>query len=80
MENESKTYRTSDLYFAAYLRVAGVPFQDTQREGQRVHFVFEKVEGIRDLRSQYFNRTAKVPALTYADEVKNMKALTHMEG
>jgi len=73
-------YRTSDLYFAAYLRVAGVPFLETQREGQRVFFVFEKMDGIRDLKAQYFNRTAKVPALTYADEVKNMKALTHMEG
>lgn len=79
-ENDGKTYRTSDLYFAAYLRVAGVPFVDTQREGPRVHFVFEKMEGLRDLKAQYFNRMAKVPALTYADEIKNMKALTHMEG
>lgn len=73
-------YQTSDLYFAAYLRVAGVPFLETKRDGQRVIFVFDRVEGIRDLKAQYFNRTAKVPALTYADEVKNMKALTHMEG
>jgi len=77
---DEETYRTSDLYFAAYLRVAQVPFLETQREGQRVHFVFKKVEGLRDLKNQYFNRQAKVPALTYADEIKNMKALTHMEG
>lgn len=77
--SDPKAYRTSDLYFAAYLRVAGVPFLETHREGQRVFFIFEKVEGLRDLKTQYFNRQAKVPALTYADEVKNMKALTHME-
>jgi len=74
------TYRTSDLYFAAYLRVAGVPFVDTQREGSRVFFVFEKNDNIRDLKAQYFNRTAKVPALTYADDIKTMKSLTHMDG
>jgi len=82
--NRSKTtpvtgdYRTSDLYYAAYLRVAGVPFQESQREGKRVFFVFENSESIRDLKNQYFNRTAKVPAMTYADEIKAMKALTHM--
>ena len=77
MSNEN-LYRTSDLYYAAYLRVAGVPLVETEREGSRVFFVFEKVEGIRDLKKEYFNRTAKVPALSYADEIRNMKALTHM--
>lgn len=71
-------YRTSDLYYAAYLKVAGVPFLESEREGRRVHFVFENSDNIRDLKMGYFNRTAKVCALTYADEVKAMKALTHM--
>lgn len=77
MSNEN-LYRTSDLYYAAYLRVAGLSLIETEREGNRVFFVFEKVEGIRDLKKEYFNRTAKVPALSYADEIRNMKALTHM--
>jgi hypothetical protein len=71
-------YKTSDLYYAAYLKVAGVPFIEPEREGRRVIFIFENSESIRDLKREYFNRTAKVPALTYADEVKAMKALTHM--
>ena len=72
-------YKTSDLYYAAYLRVAGVPFIEAQRDGRRVFFVFENSESIRDLKNQYFNRTAKVPALSFADEIKVMKALTHMQ-
>lgn len=72
------TYRTSDIYYAAYLKVAGVPHVDTTREGTRVFFVFEQTEGLRDLKNQFFNRTAKVPALAYADEIRNLKALTHM--
>ena len=75
--NLAESYRTSDLYYAAYLRVARVPWVRTEREGRRVFFVFEKVPGIDDLKKDYFNRTGKVEALTYADEVKAMKSLTH---
>ena len=71
-------YRTADLYYAAYLKAAGIPFLDTEREGDRTQFVFEKVENIRDLKTGYFTRSAKLPAMSYADEIKALKALTHM--
>ena len=48
------------------------------REEGRVFFVFESTEASSDLKQQYFNRTSKVPALSYADEIRSMKALTHM--
>ena len=79
---KSQGYRTSDLYYAAYLKVAGLPHDDTFRIHGRVFFIFGLPEGgqaaLRDLKRQYFNRTAQVPALSYADEIKNMKALTYM--
>jgi hypothetical protein len=77
MSNQEETYRTSDLYYAAYLKVAEVPFIEATREGDRVFFVFQASEGLRDLKNAYYNRTAKVSALTYADEIRTMKALTH---
>ena len=70
-------YKTSDLYYAVYLMVAGVPFVDTLREGHRVYFLFEATEGMRDLKNGYYSRSSKVPALSYADEVRTLKALTH---
>jgi len=76
--HKDTNYRTSDLYYAAYLRVAGIPLLEAAKEDRRVFFVFENIEGIQDLKKQYFNRTSKVPALTYADEIRSMKALTHM--
>jgi len=82
MTDEKKSgYRTSDLYYAAYLKVAGVKLSGTQRDGGRVYFLFEEGDGsdLRELRDQYYNRTSKVAALTYADEIKVMKALTHEE-
>lgn len=78
-DEKTSGYRTSDLYYAAYLKVAGVKLTATDRDGGRVYFVFEEGEGstLRDLRDQYYNRTSKVSALTYADEIKVMKSLTH---
>jgi hypothetical protein len=74
MDNQ---YRTSDVYYAAYLKVAGVPFLGTEREGNRVYFLFEAIEGLKDLKAQYFNRTAKVSALNFADEIRSMKTMTY---
>lgn len=74
---QSGKYRTSDMYYAAYLKVAAVPFVEAVRDTNgRVTFVFEDIEGIRDLKNQYYSRAAKVSAMTYADEIKAMKALT----
>jgi hypothetical protein len=80
MTDEIKNgYRTSDLYYAAYLKVAGVKFTGTKRVEGRVYFLFDEGDGtsLRELRDQYYNRTSKVAALSYADEIKVCKALTH---
>lgn len=75
---EVPEYKTSDLYYAAYLRVAGVPFLEAVREEGKVFFVFEKIDAIRDLKRDYFNRTAKVSALSFVDEIRSMKAMTFL--
>lgn len=75
---KQKTYRTSDLYFAAYLKIAMVKLIGQEREGKRVFFVFEFSDVIPELQQEYFNRIGKVPALNYAEEIKVMKTLTHM--
>jgi len=78
-DEQTGGYRSSDLYYAAYLKVAGVKLTGTQRDGGRVYFLFGEADSaaMRELRDQYYNRTSKVAALTYADEIKVMKALTH---
>ena len=76
METQKK-WRTADLFLAAYLKVAGVPFIEAVRENGRVYYLFDPMGSMRDLKNQYYNRTAKVVALTHSDEIKVMKALTH---
>ena len=73
-----KKYRTSDLYFAAYLKTAKIKLIGQEREGRRIFFIFEFQDIIPELQQEYFNRVGKVAALTYADEIKAIKALTHM--
>lgn len=70
-------FQTSDLYFAAYLQVACVPFKGIDRQGSRVFFVFEEPEQLGDLKNQYFTRQARICALSYANEIKNFKSLIH---
>lgn len=77
MAEEPQTYLTKDLYFGAFLMTAGIRLRETTRKGNSVYFVFEDPKRIDDLRVQYFNRTIKVPALEYANNIKNMKSLTH---
>jgi len=75
-QSNSDAYRTSDLYYAAYLKVAGVPYLDEAIEDRRVFFLFENSPNISDLKRGYYNRTAKVPAMNFTEEIKALKALT----
>lgn len=74
-------YKTSDLYFAAYLKVAGVTLVDTEWEGRRLLFVFEDKgpEVMRNLKKEYYSDYAKVNAMSFVQAIKLMKNLTHQE-
>lgn len=81
MNSETKDggYQTTDLYFAAYLQVAGATMQRTSKHGTRISFVFNcDVVNIEELRTAWFNQSGKVPALLYANTIKNLKHLCHM--
>jgi len=82
--NDSDSYRTSDIYFAAFLKVAAVPFHDTARvqdNGRsKLEFVFKPHDMgmMRQLKQEYFSGHAKVSAIEFTQAVKMMKQLTHM--
>lgn len=71
----SESYRTSDLYYAAYLRVAGVSFLGTEKEQGRVWFRFEATPALRALRDEYYNGEAKVSAFEFAKLIRTHKQL-----
>ena len=73
-------FRTSDLYFAAYLQVAGVPMHKTERKPDgKVAFIFDtSIANIEELKAAWFNQTGKVPGLPYANAIKSLKSVCHM--
>lgn len=76
-ENE---FRTSDLYFAAYLQVAGVTMKKTERNGNgKLSFVFDtSISNVDELKNAWVGQTGKVAALPYANAIKILKSICHM--
>jgi hypothetical protein len=75
-------FRTSDLYFAAYLQTAGVEMKKTERGGEngKIYFVFDtSIANIEELKVAWYNNTGKVPANPYSHAIKNLKSLCHMK-
>ena len=72
-------FQTCDLYLAAFFTSAGCKMVTANRESKsrRVYFVFEKNPILLQLQLDYFSREAKIPALTYADNIKSLKSLCH---
>ncbi len=76
----TKDFRTPDLYFAAYLQTAGVELKRTDRENGRVYFVFDtSIANIEELKNGWFNHSSKVPAQPYANAIKSLKSVCHMQ-
>ena len=77
--DQTPSFKTSDLAFAAYLKMAEVPFRGVERDGQRMLFIFEASDTIRDLKNEFFGRVKiKMSPLSYNDELKALKAMLHM--
>ena len=70
-------FRTSDIYFAAYLLMAEVPMLGTEQDGRRTIFVFEDQGKIamRSLKNGYYSDGAKVHVLSFVQRIKQVKRL-----
>jgi hypothetical protein len=70
--------QTSDLYFAAYLQAVGLRMVRTERENNRVIFIFDSQgEDDEALKRDYY-ADAEVPALSYGNAIKNLKSRVHV--
>ena len=74
-------FKTSDLYFAAYLQTAGVDMKRTDRapDSGKIFFIFDaSVSNVEELKAAWFNNTGKVSGKQYAHNLKTLKSLCHM--
>lgn len=79
LKGPAEDYKTADLYFAAYLKTAGVEMKKTERVGQRVFFIFDgSLSNIPELKDGWFSDKAKVSPLSYSNNIKALKSMCHM--
>lgn len=72
--------RTSDLYFAAFLKTIGCEIEKTELNGVKNIFVFSDPQGRKNLKELYFNEDvgSSVPCLTYANSIRSLKTLCYV--
>ena len=66
----------SDLALASYLSAIGHKFSSTKSNGRKFTFVFKDSETFESDVLAFYNRTARVDPLTFAEVFRNLKALT----
>jgi hypothetical protein len=80
--NENTLYRTSDLYWSAYLCALDIPLAASETEGgggtPKVVFVFKIPRGdLSRLKTSYFGGTGTVKARKFVDSLRSLKSLVH---
>lgn len=80
-EAKMRLYRTSDIYFAAYLSSLDVNLTTTEAEsmpdgGRKVVFVFKLPEAdLQRLKASYFGGNGTVKARRFVDNIRSLKSM-----
>ena len=81
MNINSNVFKTSDLYYAAFLKTAGFNLLELKKaDNKQKYFIFEDSNGlIRKTQTDYINGEAKVSAKDLIDNIRALKTLINME-
>ena len=81
-DNECIFYRTSDIYFSAYLCALDVPLHTTESEksdnamNKKIIFIFKVPEKeLPRLKASYFGGTGTVKALKMVQQLRSLKSM-----
>jgi len=82
-ESILKQYRTSDLYFSAFLSSIDIPLKFTEKEKTeretKVIFVFEIQDSVlMRAKALYFGGTGTVVARKFVDNMRSLKSLCYI--
>jgi len=79
--NENKLYRTSDIYFSAYLCAIDIPLKTTEiakttNGGRKVVFVFSVTDAELDkVKALYFGGTGTARIRVFVDHLRSLKSI-----
>ncbi len=76
LTNFTKTYETTDLYLAAYLKAKGLRFLNKKRSGNRYVFIFDDREDIKKLVQDYFN-DGLVEITVFKNAIQDLKTIMY---
>lgn len=81
MNLNNNVFRTTDLYYAAFLKTAGFNLLELKKaDNKQKFFIFEDSSGlIRKTQTDYINGDAKVSAKDLIDNIRALKTLINME-
>ena len=74
--SEIKTYNTSDLYLAAFLKLKGDKFL-VEKVKNKVIFKFNESEKLNTLVTEYLTESGSCEPLLYTNSIKNLKNLIY---
>jgi hypothetical protein len=74
-ETSTRTYDTSDLSLASFLRCRSFPINDIRRQNGKTVFVFEDSTQLRNAVLEYAN-DGSVSVRTFCSTLRDLKAIT----
>lgn len=83
-DSDSRLYRTSDLYFAAFLCCVDFPLKTTEKNrredgGTKVTFVFSLSNSeMSRAKALYFGGTGNVKARVFVDHLRSLKQMCYV--
>jgi hypothetical protein len=74
--SETKTYDTSDLYLAAFLKLKGQKFV-VEKNKNKVIFKFNESDELNKFVTEYLTESGSCEPLLYTNSIKNLKNLIY---
>ena len=68
------TYTTADYYETALLFTCGYKLVNTDRNGERINFIFSNKESCEEVIKKYFANELKVKARDFVEGLKTVKS------
>jgi len=73
-KESNQSFKTPDLYLAAFLNIRGLILDKCETEKGRIFFVFQNKDNLEELVRDYRNDAA-VPVLTYKATLRDFKSI-----
>jgi hypothetical protein len=72
----NNTYKTSDLYLSAFLKLKGNKFT-VEKNKNKIYFIFDKTDFLMSSVTDYLSESGNCEPLLFVNSIKNLKNLIY---